>query len=157
MLHKDVKIGHIHLTVSDLEKSLKFYRDILGFEVTNRFGDSAVFLSAGGYHHHIALNTWSALGTPPPKGHTGLYHFAILYPTKKELAKTLKSLIENKYPISGAADHDVSHAIYVEDPDGNGVELYVDMPKEVWKVEGGHIHMDTKHLDLNKLLCELNS
>jgi catechol 2,3-dioxygenase len=156
-IHKDVKIGHIHLSVANLENSLKFYRDILGFDVTSKIGDSAVFLSAGGYHHHIALNTWSKLGTRPPAGHIGLYHFAILYPSREELAKTLQNIIENKYPLSGAADHDVSEAIYLEDPDGNGVELYVDRPEEKWeKSEKGEIKMSTKRLDIQDLLDETN-
>src|ERR1700752_246270 len=124
-IHPQTTIGHIHLTVADLDRSLAFYRDLLGFEVTMWHGDSAVFLSAGGYHHHIGLNTWAGKGAePPPRGHTGLYHFAILYPTRKELAVTLKKLIEANYPLTGRADHGVSEAIYLNDPDGNGVELY---------------------------------
>src|SRR3989344_6667286 len=133
--HAKTRIGNVHLQVADLERSLAFYRDILGFEVTARMGDSAVFLSAGGfdpltasgYHHHIALNTWQGKGVPPqPKGTAGLYHYAILFPSRKELAKALKSLMDAKYPISGASDHGVSEAIYLEDPDGIGIELYAD-------------------------------
>jgi catechol 2,3-dioxygenase len=158
-IHKDVQIGHIHLTVGDLERSLAFYRDLLGFEVTTRYGTSAVFLSAGGYHHHIALNTWAGVGaTPPPAGHTGIYHHAILYPSRKELAKVLKNLIEANYPITGTADHGVSEAIYMNDPDGIGVELYADRPKDTWKVSNdGEVEMVTEALDIENLLAELES
>jgi catechol 2,3-dioxygenase len=158
-IHKDVKIGHAHLTVSDLEKSLAFYRDLLGFDVTAKIGDSAVFLSAGGYHHHIALNTWAGKGAKPaPAGHTGLYHFAILYPTRKELAKALKKLADAHYPLDGASDHGVSEAIYLRDPDNNGVELYVDRPQEQWKKDlKGEILMVTEPLDLENLMGELES
>src|ERR1700690_2502878 len=115
--HAETQIGHVHLTVGDLERSLGFYRDILGFEVTARYSDSAVFLSAGGYHHHIGLNTWQGKGVAPaPKGYAGLFHFAILFPTRKELAKALKNLIDAKYPLTGTADHGVSEAIYLDDP-----------------------------------------
>jgi catechol 2,3-dioxygenase len=156
-LHPEVRIGHVHLTVSDLDRSLAFYRDLLGFEVVSTYGDSAVFLSAGGYHHHIALNTWAGKGAaPPPPGRTGLYHFAILFPNRKELAVILRNLIEANYPLSGASDHGVSEAIYLEDPDGIGVELYVDRPKESWKMKDGHIAMQTQALDLKNLLAELN-
>ncbi len=157
-IHPEVKIGHIHLTVSDLEKSLKFYRDLLGFEITSTYGRSAVFLSAGGYHHHIGLNTWQGKGaTPPPPGHTGLYHFAILYPNRIELAKVLKRLYEINYPIEGASDHGVSESIYLTDPDGNGVELYTDRPIQDWPIdEEGHLQMTTKHLDILDLLSELD-
>ena len=157
--HPKTKIGHIHLTVSDLESSLKFYRDILGFEITQFYGEQAVFLSAGGYHHHIGLNTWAGEGAaPPPDGHTGLYHFAILYPSREELAKAFKVLWENKYPIEGASDHGVSESIYLKDPDGNGIELYCDRPQEEWPVdEDGNVVMFTKALDLPSLLSELNS
>ncbi len=156
-IHKDVKIGHAHLTVSDLERSLAFYRDLLGFEVTTKIGDSAVFLSAGGYHHHIALNTWAGKGAKPaPAGHTGLYHFAILYPSRKELAGAVKKLVDAHYPIEGAADHGVSEAIYLRDPDNNGVELYVDRPQSEWKKSlSGEILMVTEPLDLDELLQEL--
>jgi catechol 2,3-dioxygenase len=156
-LHPEVRIGHVHLTVSDLDRSLAFYRDLLGFEVVSTYGDSAVFLSAGGYHHHIALNTWAGKGAaPPPPGHTGLYHFAILFPNRKELAVILKNLIEANYPLSGASDHGVSEAIYLMDPDGIGVELYVDRPREGWKMNNGQIAMQTEALDLKNLLAELS-
>ena len=150
----EVRIGHTHLTVSDLERSLIFYRDLLGFSVTARYGDSAIFLSAGGYHHHIALNTWAGKGaTPPPPGHTGLYHHAILYPSRKALANTLKRLIESSYPITGTADHGVSEAIYLNDPDMIGVELYADRPRESWTVTNdGMVEMVTEPLDLQDLL-----
>lgn len=155
-IHPKTTIGHIHLTVSDLERALAFYRDILGFEVTTRFGDSTVFLSAGGYHHHIGLNTWAGKdATSAPRGHTGLYHFAILYPSRRELAKALKNLLEAKYPITGAADHGVSEAIYLDDPDGNGVEIYADRPKKEWKIQSdGEVEMVTEPLDLKELLKE---
>ena len=157
-IHKDVQIGHVHLTVGDLDRSLAFYRDILGFEVTTRYGTSAVFLSAGGYHHHIALNTWAGVGaTPPPAGHSGIYHHAILYPSRKELAKVLRKLIEAEYPITGTADHGVSEAIYMNDPDGIGVELYADRPRDTWKVKNdGEVEMITEALDTESLLAELD-
>lgn len=157
-IHPEVTIGHVHLTVSDLDRALSFYRDILGFEVTTRYGQSAVFLSAGGYHHHIGLNTWAGKGaTPAPKGHTGLYHVAILFPTRKELAKILKHLIDIQYPLTGAADHGVSEAIYLNDPDGNGIELYVDRPRSTWKVKNdGEVEMVTEELDFDELLSELD-
>ncbi len=153
-IHPEVTVGHVHLTVSDLDRALAFYRDILGFEVTTRIGDSAVFLSAGGYHHHIGLNTWAGKGAKPaPAGHTGLYHVAFLYPSRKELAKVLRKLVDNKYHLDGAADHGVSEAIYLQDPDGNGVELYVDRPRKEWKVKNdGEVEMVTEPLDLNDLL-----
>ena len=158
-VHPKVRIGHIHLTVSDIENSLKFYRDLLGFEITTYYGNSAVFLSAGGYHHHIGLNTWSGKGaTPPPSGHTGLYHFAILYPSRKELAKVVKRLYELNYTIEGASDHGVSEAIYLRDPDGNGVELYADRPIEQWPIDSeGHLQMSTNPLDVLGLLSELDA
>jgi catechol 2,3-dioxygenase len=156
-LHKDVQIGHVHLTVADLDRSLAFYRDLIGFEVTARYGNSAVFLSAGGYHHHLGLNTWAGKdATPPPKGHTGLYHHAILFPTRKELALVLRRLMEANYPITGTADHGVSEAIYLDDPDGIGVELYVDRPRHTWKVANdGMVEMVTESLDIENLLAEL--
>jgi catechol 2,3-dioxygenase len=156
-IHPHAKIGHVHLTVGDLDRSLGFYRDILGFEITATYGDSAVFLSAGGYHHHIGLNVWNGKGvTPPPQGHSGLYHFAILFPTRLELAKVLKNLIEAEYPITGFSDHGVSEAIYLNDPDGIGVELYCDRPKDEWKVDNdGKVEMVTKPLDIESLLAEL--
>ncbi len=157
-IHPEVTIGHVHLTVSDLDRALMFYRDTLGFEITARYGDSAVFLSAGGYHHHIALNTWAGRGaTPAPKGHTGLYHVAILYPSRIELARVLKRLIDEEYPITGTADHGVSEAIYLNDPDGNGIELYADRPRSEWKVKNdGEVEMVTEALDIEGLLAEIN-
>lgn len=157
-INSKTSIGHVHLTVGDLDRSLAFYRDILGFEITTRYGDSAVFLSAGGYHHHIGLNTWEGLGvTPPPRGHSGLFHFAVLLPTRKELARTLKRLLEARYPITGASDHGVSEAIYLKDPDGIGLELYADRPKSKWKVgNDGEVEMVTKPLNINSLLKELD-
>jgi catechol 2,3-dioxygenase len=155
-LNANVRIGHVHLKVADLERSLAFYRDVLGFEVTQQFGPQAAFLSAGGYHHHIGLNTWeSAGGQPPPPGATGLYHVAILYPTRAELADALRRLLEAKIPLEGAADHGVSEAIYLRDPDRNGVELYWDKPKEQWpqSADGG-LAMFTHPLDLDALLKE---
>jgi catechol 2,3-dioxygenase len=154
MAHPETKVGHIHLTVSDLERSLGFYRDLLGFEISARYGDSAVFLSAGGYHHHIGLNTWAGKdATPAPRGHTGMYHVAFLYPSRPELAKVLKKIMEANYPLDGSADHGVSEAIYLKDPEGNGVELYVDRPKEQWKVSNdGMVEMVTEPLDLEGLM-----
>lgn len=157
-IHPEVKIGHVHLTVSDLERSLEFYRGLLGFEVTTAMGDSAVFLSAGGYHHHIALNTWAGKeAKPAPAGHAGLYHVAILYPNRRELAKIFKKLIEAQYPIDGTADHGVSESIYLRDPDDNGVELYADRPRAEWKKKpSGEIAMITEPLDVESLLREFN-
>lgn len=159
MAHKETTVGHIHLTVSNLDRSLGFYRDLLGFEISARYGDSAVFLSAGGYHHHIGLNTWAGKdATPAPRGHTGMYHVAFLYPSRLELAKVLKNLIDAKYPLDGSADHGVSEAIYLRDPDGNGVELYVDRPRKEWKVgNDGMVEMVTEPLDLQGILQELNT
>ena len=156
-IHPHTTIGHVHLTVSNLEQSLAFYRDILGFTETARYGDSAVFLSAGGYHHHIALNTWQGIGAmPPPQGHTGLYHFAILFPTRKELAITLQKLIDANYPLTGTADHGVSEALYLNDPDGIGVELYADRPRDMWNVDNdGKVEMGVDPLDIESLLNEL--
>lgn len=151
------RIGHVHLKVSDLDRALSFYRDLLGFELTTMYGDQAAFISAGGYHHHIGLNTWHSKGAPPaPQNSTGLYHTAILYPTRRDLADILKRLIDAQYPISGASDHGVSEAIYLNDPDGNGVELYRDRPKEEWSYrEDGSVEMVTQPLDLDDLLKEL--
>ncbi|MFM2374689.1 MAG: hypothetical protein RLZZ234_684 [Candidatus Parcubacteria bacterium] len=153
-IHPEVRIGHVHLTVSDIETSLRFYRDILGFEITTWYGRSAVFLSAGGYHHHIALNTWAGKGaSAAPAGHTGLYHAAILYPSRLELAKAVKKLVDANYPIDGAADHGVSEAVYLRDPDQNGIELYVDRPRDTWpKHADGSLEMFTQPLDLDALL-----
>ena len=155
-IHPDTRIGHVNLKVADLERALSFYRDLLGFELIQKIGDQAAFISAGGYHHHIGLNTWdSEGGTPPPPGHTGLYHTAILYPNRKELAKALKTLLNADYPLQGAADHGVSEAIYLADPDGNGVELYYDKPKEKWpRKQNGELEMFTKSLDIDNLLSE---
>jgi len=151
------RIGHVHLKVADLERSLEFYRDLLGFEVTTLYGDQAAFISAGGYHHHIGLNTWHSKGAgPAPQNTVGLYHTAILYPTRQDLARILDRLIKEKYPISGASDHGVSEAIYLNDPDGNGVELYYDRPKEEWPHKAdGSIEMYTRTLDLENLMKEL--
>lgn len=150
-------VGHIHLKVSDLQRALSFYRDLLGFELTTMFGDQAAFLSAGGYHHHIGLNTWQSEGGPPaPQNAVGLFHTAFLYPTRTDLARIVKRLIDHGYPISGASDHGVSEAIYLRDPDGNGVELYCDRPKDEWKYRSdGTIEMTTQALDLDDLLREL--
>lgn len=152
------RIGHIHLKVADIDRSLEFYRDLLGFEVTLRYGTQAVFLSAGGYHHHIGLNTWHSLGMPPaPVKSAGLYHTAILYPTRKDLAQILNRLLEAGYPLTGAADHGVSEALYLNDPDQNGVELYWDRPVELWPhTPDGQLDMYTRPLDLENLLNELN-
>lgn len=152
------RIGHVHLKVSDLERSLGFYRDLLGFEVTTLYGDQAAFISAGGYHHHIGLNTWHTQGAgPAPKNVVGLYHTAIVYPTRQDLARILDRLIQEKYPISGASDHGVSEAIYLNDPDGNGVELYFDRPKSQWPHKAdGSIEMYTRPLDVQNLLSELD-
>jgi catechol 2,3-dioxygenase len=152
----NTRIGHSHLKVSDLDKALSFYRDILGFEITQRYGNEAVFLSAGGYHHHIGLNTWYSKGAAPaPQRSCGLFHTAILYATRKELSMALRKVTEANYPITGAADHGVSEAIYLDDPDGNGVELYWDKPKDQWPYDAsGNLQMITEHLDLQKLLAE---
>lgn len=154
----DVQVGHIHLAVSDIPRALSFYRDLLGFTVTSWYGDSAVFLSAGGYHHHIGLNTWqSKHGTPAPFGSTGLYHVAFLYPTRRDLAIAVKALIDANYPIDGTADHGVSEAVYIRDPDNNGIELYVDRPREAWDIKpDGSIAMSTLPFDVASLLSELN-
>lgn len=152
------RIGHVHLKVADIEKSLSFYRDILGFEVMQYYGTQAVFISAGGYHHHIGLNTWYSKGKlPAPKNFPGLFHTAILYPTRKDLATALKRLMDAGYPLTGAADHGVSEALYLDDPDENGVELYWDKPKELWPFDAhGNLQMITEHLNLQDLLDELN-
>ncbi len=157
-IHPDARIGHIHLTVSDLNRSLAFYRDLLGFEIVSRLGSSAVFLSAGGYHHHIALNTWAGEGAPPaPTGHTGLYHAAILYPSRLALAQAAQALITAEYPFEGFADHGVSEALYLKDPDNNGIELYVDRPRSEWTYNAdGTIAMETRPLNLASLLSELS-
>jgi len=156
-INPEVRIGHVHLTVSNLERALRFYRDALGFEITQHYGSGAVFLSAGGYHHHVALNTWAGEGAPqPPPGRTGLYHFAILYPSRRELARAFKRLFDHGVAIEGASDHGVSEAIYLRDPDGNGIELYHDRPREQWPRVGGRLRMTTKPLELDGLLTELH-
>lgn len=151
-----VNVGHVHLKVADLERALAFWRDVLGFEVTQRYGQQAAFLSAGGYHHHIGLNTWeSAGGSPPPPGTTGLYHVAIVYPTRAALADALRRVLAAGIELEGASDHGVSEALYLRDPDGNGVELYWDRPKEKWpRTTDGGINMFTRTLDLDGLLKE---
>jgi catechol 2,3-dioxygenase len=148
------RIGHVHLKVADLERSLSFYRDLLGFKEMQRYGDGAVFISAGGYHHHIGLNTWySKNASPAPTRSAGLFHTAILYPTRKDLAHILKRLIEAKYPLTGASDHGVSEALYLDDPDSNGVELYWDKPNDQWPVDSqGNLQMVTEALDVEELL-----
>jgi catechol 2,3-dioxygenase len=153
------RIGHVHLKVSDLNKALSFYHDLLGFEITQRYGPGAVFISAGGYHHHIGLNTWhSKNAAPAPVNTCGLYHTAILYPTRKDLAVILKRLVDAQYQITGAADHGVSEAIYLNDPDRNGVELYWDKPREQWPFDAdGNVAMVTEALDIESLLSELDN
>ena len=151
-----VRIGHVHLKVADLDRSLAFYCGVLGFELTARMGEQAAFISAGGYHHHIGLNTWeSRAGNPPPPGSTGLYHHAILYPDRRSLGDALRRLLEARWPVSGASDHGVSEAIYLDDPDGIGVELYRDRPREEWaRGADGQVIMYTRRLDLEALLAE---
>lgn len=153
-IHPQTKIGHVHLTVADLDRALAFYRDVLGFDVTARYGRDAVFVSAGGYHHHIGLNTWAGRGAPrPAPGTTGLYHFAILYPDRNELARAVRRVLDAGVPLEGASDHGVSEAIYLRDPDGNGVELYRDRPESEWPRQAdGALQMYTKPLDLAALL-----
>jgi len=151
-----VRIGHVHLKVADLQRSLDFYCGILGFQLTQRYGPQAAFISAGGYHHHIGLNTWESLGgTPPPAGHTGLFHTAILYPTRAALGDALRRLMAAKWPLDGASDHGVSEALYLRDPDQNGVELYRDRPEKDWpRAADGSLAMVTRPLDLKSLLGE---
>lgn len=158
-IHPQVRIGHVHLKVADLERAVGFYHGVLGFEVKQRYGQQAAFLSAGGYHHHIGLNTWESLGgSPPPAGTTGLYHFAILYPTRAALADALRRVLAAEIPLDGASDHGVSEALYLRDPDGNGVELYWDRPQEAWpRSEDGSLEMFTRALDLSALLEEVPS
>ena len=153
-IHPQVRIGHVHLKVADLERALKFYRDVLGFEVTQRMDNSAAFMSAGGYHHHIGFNTWESQGgKPPPRGSTGLYHIAILYPTREQLADAVRRLIASGIMIDGAADHGVSEAIYLRDPDGNGVELYWDRPENEWpRSPDGGVAMYSHPLDVEALV-----
>jgi catechol 2,3-dioxygenase len=148
------RIGHVHLKVSDLDKALAFYQGLLGFEIMQRYGTQAVFISAGGYHHHIGLNTWYSKNAPPaPQRACGLFHTAILYPTRRDLAIIFKRLLDAGYPLTGTADHGVSEALYLDDPDGNGVELYCDRPQEQWPLDGeGNLIMVTEPLNVNELL-----
>jgi catechol 2,3-dioxygenase len=156
-INSGVRIGHVHLKVADIDRALGFYCGVLGFELMQRLGAQAAFISAGGYHHHIGLNTWESRGgTPPAPGATGLYHLAILYPTRAELAKALQRLIEAKIPLDGASDHGVSEALYLRDPDDNGVELYWDRPQAQWPLTAdGKLAMFTRRLDLANLLAEV--
>lgn len=151
------RIGHVHLKVANLERSLAFYSDLLGFEITMRFGSQAAFISAGGYHHHIGLNTWHSKDLPPAPIHSvGLYHTAIVYPTRKDLALIYDRIQKAHYPLTGASDHGVSEALYLDDPDGNGVELYWDRPKELWPTKiDGSLEMFTNALDIDDLLKEI--
>ena len=150
------RIGHVHLKVADVERSLRFYCGILGFQLVTRWGEQAAFISAGGYHHHIGLNTWESRGgSPPPPGTTGLYHHAILYPSREGLARAFRRLVDADWPITGASDHGVSEAIYLDDPDGNGVELYRDRPRQDWpRSAAGEVVMYSRRLDLAALLAE---
>ena len=150
------RIGHVHLKVADLERALRFYRDVLGFELTQRYGQDAAFVSAGGYHHHIGLNVWESRGgSPPPRGTTGLYHVAILYPDRAALADALRRVMEAGIPLEGASDHGVSEALYLRDPDGNGIELYRDRPREEWPRDAeGKVAMVTRPLDVEALIAE---
>lgn len=155
-IHPSVRVGHIHLKVADVDRAIDFYCGVLGFEVTQRIGDQAAFLSAGGYHHHIGLNTWESKGgAPPPPGHTGMFHVAFLYPDRAALADALHRLLEAGIQLDGAADHGVSEALYLRDPDGNGVELYRDRPEAEWPRErDGSLSMVTRRLDVEALLSE---
>lgn len=155
-IHPETRIGHVHLKVADLDRSVAFYSGVLGFRIRQRYGNRAVFLAAGDYHHHIGLNTWhSAGGTPPPENHTGLYHAAFLYPDRTQLADALGRLTDAGIPLDGAADHGVSQALYLRDPDGNGIELYWDRPEADWpKDEDGFLAMVNQPLDLDALLAE---
>ena len=159
VINPDVRIGHVHLKVANIERALWLYRDILGFEVTQWYGDEAVFLSAGGYHHHIGLNTWHGTNVPPaPRHAAGLFHLAILYPERRDLARALRWLLDAKYPVDGASDHGVSEALYLRDPDGNGVELAADRPEDQWpRDREGKLAMVTRPLDVEGLLAELDS
>jgi catechol 2,3-dioxygenase len=157
VINAGTRIGHVHLKVANIDRALGFYRDVLGFEVTQWYGDDAVFLSAGGYHHHIGLNTWmSRNAEPAPAHYAGLFHLAILFPRRRDLAQALQWLLESNYPIDGASDHGVSEALYLRDPDHNGVELYRDRPQQEWPrtAEGG-LAMVTRPLDVEGLLAEL--
>jgi len=158
-IDSQVRIGHVHLKVADLERALGFYCGVLGFQLMQRFGQEAAFISAGGYHHHIGLNTWESRGgSPPPPGSTGLFHVAILYPSRAELANALRRLVDEGISLDGASDHGVSEALYLRDPDENGVELYWDRPKESWPhAADGSLKMFTRALDVEKLLSEAKS
>jgi len=151
-----VRIGHVHLKVANLQRALDFYCGVLGFELTQRYGEEVAFVSAGGYHHHIGLNTWESRDAPPPPNRTtGLYHFAILYPARAALADALRRLVQANVSLAGASDHGVSEALYLSDPDGNGIELYWDRPRELWPRDAnGQIEMFTRELDLENLLSE---
>ncbi|HVM34369.1 MAG TPA: VOC family protein [Actinomycetota bacterium] len=153
-IHPDAKIGHVHLKVSDLERAVRFYSEVLGFELQTRYGSDAAFLSAGGYHHHIGLNVWHSKGAgPAPVNSAGLYHFAIVFPDRTALATTVKRILDNGWPLDGAADHLVSEAVYLRDPDGNGIELYRDRPRDEWPHnDDGSLAMATLPLDLGDLL-----
>jgi catechol 2,3-dioxygenase len=157
-VHPETRVGHIHLKVSDLDRAIGFYRDVLGFELQQKFGAQAAFLSAGGYHHHIGLNTWESRGgAPPPRGTTGLYHVAFLYPNRKELARALRRLIDHGVMLDGASDHGVSEALYLHDPDGNGIELYRDRDPAEWpRTADGELAMVNAPVDFDSLLGELN-
>lgn len=151
------RIGHVHLKVANIERAERFYTQALGFNITQRYGSQAAFMSAGGYHHHIAINTWeSEGGSPPPFGSTGLYHFAILYPSRRDLARAFRRLLDHGVRIDGASDHGVSEAIYLRDPDGNGIELYCDRDPAQWPRRDGNLQMGTRPLDLEGLLRELD-
>ena len=158
VINPETSIGHVHLKVANIERALSFYRDVLGFEVTQWYGDDAVFLSAGGYHHHIGLNTWMSRNADPAPPHSaGLFHLAVLYPERQDLALALKWLLESNYPIDGASDHGVSEALYLRDPDDNGVELAADRPEDQWpRSESGKLAMVTRPLDVEGLLAELD-
>jgi catechol 2,3-dioxygenase len=155
-IHPQTRVGHVHLKVADLARSIAFYQGVLGFEVQQHYGPQAAFLSAGGYHHHIGLNTWeSAGGTPPPPGHTGLYHTAFLFPDRASLGAAIKRVVAAGIPLDGAADHGVSEAVYLTDPDGNGVELYRDRPEADWPRDAdGKLAMNNKRLDVAALIAE---
>lgn len=152
----ETRIGHVHLKVADLDRAIQFYRDLMGFDLLTRFGNEAAFLSAGGYHHHLGLNTWeSAGGTAPPRGTTGLYHFAINYPTRKDLAVALKRLLDNGWGIDGASDHGTHQALYLHDPDSNGIELAWDRDRSEWPTSNGQLRFVNRPLDIESLLGEI--
>ncbi len=154
-VHPAARIGHVHLLVANLDRAIGFYSGVLGFHVTQRYGDQAAFLAAGDYHHHIGLNTWDSLnGSPPPRGHTGLYHTAFLYPDRASLGAALRQVLDAGIPLTGAADHGVSEAVYLDDPDGNGVELYRDRPMADWPRDAdGGLAMVNRHLDIDALIA----